>query len=46
MSNETHGFMRTEAWILMLSVQIPVLVVTAYLFKRILGDDKKNEKKD
>lgn len=38
--------MRIEALILMLLVQIPVLVITVYLFGRILKDDKKQEKKD
>jgi len=38
--------MRLEAWFLMLSVQIPVLAITLYLFRRVLNADKKENKKD
>ncbi len=37
--------MRLGAWIMMLSVQIPVIVITISLFRRILGDKGQKEQK-
>lgn len=36
--------MNTSAWILMLSVQVPVVLLTAYLFYRVMHSDDKDSK--